>query len=60
MLKFSHVLSEERHGRINSELRKMQMKPSSKTCYLNTGCWEATKLRNGLLEIWSEPVHEAQ
>lgn len=60
MTKFSHVLSEERYGKINPELRKMQMKPASKTCYLNTGCWEATKLRKYLLEIPSEPLHEAQ
>lgn len=56
MLKFPQVLSEERYGRINPELRKTQMKPASKTCYLNPGCWEATKLRNCLLEIHSEPV----
>lgn len=58
--KFSHVLSEERYGKTNPELRKMQMKAASKTCYLNTGCWETTKLRKCLLEIPSEPLHEAQ
>lgn len=31
-----------------------------KTCDLNAVCWEATKLRNHLLEIYHEPLREAQ